>query len=1471
MKFISNFILNNFKDDKYNYIMVIHINRNFNKKNKENKQRIYSILDINPDINQIFIDNLNGNNKMKLNDILKQDIKDILEEKKEDMKLDDEFNKTLTNYLTNELNKTSWDNNDINEYINEIKNYMKEEEPIKEKIFEATYKLIDNNKGDEANCRDIIDKLYSNNYISIFTIDIVSCLIDYIKDNLFNKYLKKVFEILEDNNILTTLLEIKKSNSIISQNLVEEIITKYLDEITLDKNYIYESKFKYNYNILGFYNFYTKISDFIKKNITSNYLNNETKLRKLKKEDIIKIREFYDKEESSLTTLYKQIEENNKSIIDLINKIPNDLIFKHYITFYLQKYINPSGIYNKDDIYHKLIELLLKIRFNEEKKIIKGKSEINILLIKIIWMESNVNYILNIFNIFENAIIIYNNNENKLYNNIVELILNDKNKEDNIKYITYEKKNPEYRKEVNECYYKLLAGICYSITSDEIQLIETEHKNNSNELQIQINYYCDKLKEIYKILQNLCDDLHIFLIEMYIIDELIKVIELFKKNNIEKINEIKNLIRENAKIIQKYANSKDSFKLSDELCINFEAIYNLIIKDETVDKDKEYYNNLRYILFKEIKKISDISYRFKIFEKLLESNEMIKKSNDILQLLLENCFKKDKFEDNMNSLLNGEDNTLKLIEKKLNENNFVLAETLLYYFEKNSLIYLKTILGSKIEKNKIVNIEDVPFTILKDSCILFLNNYMNKPAKFDKQLKEICKLFCLGYIRTYCYTFIKMFNDDKHKYNNKPSTIIDFINGKIQITIKDKVIEINDSLYKMIRYYIYKILYNNYQIDVFINKDSINKYMIKDYKDFNQLIQNNKELININVYKIDDEFKTLKDENYDNAKKEMEKCKKDNFKNKIKTNNFDIEDIGIDNFYAVSYNYSLTNLQMDKSDNNKDFYKNICEPLFSKEDKLLFKAIQLFYEPNTYNKIKKDFKINSTNIKALLFGYRYCLNEIHSKNSKNIYYPLYDSNNLDYLKEKLYPGNDTKFNKVYSNIINHFKSKPDEGCYVCLCEKWYYHSVPSGFPGKGELNMKCPKCSGKIGSYENDKKVISIVKRDNYYRILKDKDEFEKIDNDKNKRSKMREINYLTLQEFKDKYINNSIENEKGVYITDRNNFINDDKIIRNLSQISYRLLNYILYSHLFFARLITDKNDFNKYLPQGMSWVDILNECWKLLKKELLKENIDSIEKFLNFIFIEIFPMLNEAKNIDKFEELTELEENLESKIQTIIKKYKEESNKNKNKKDDEDKTSFINILKEKYVSYYYPKKDFPFYDYFYYADYLNEIYINEKLKYTDENKYPILKAYLESKLKDNSDKKKNKYSLDNLNLFNKVLNLINEEYFNNISREDAERLKLKEVDVYSNNVELFNNFIKYYNSLGMKDNKGNTIKLSENNSLCDFFLDDDNIIGRTYKDIYKKFIKEQNEKIEKLLDMKNEMKNRINIQKINEDEIFT
>ena len=286
---------------------------------------------------------------------------------------------------------------------------------------------------------------------------------------------------------------------------------------------------------------------------------------------------------------------------------------------------------------------------------------------------------------------------------------------------------------------------------------------------------------------------------------------------------------------------------------------------------------------------------------------------------------------------------------------------------------------------------------------------------------------------------------------------------------------------------------------------------------------------------------------------------------------------------------------------------------------------------------------------SFLFGYRFCINVIFSENNDGIYHSLYEEDKINYLKEKFYPGNDAKVNLVYSQILNHFKTKSEEGCYVCLCKNWYYHSVPSGFPGKGEYNMVCPKCSKNIGTETVSKifgfsKDIKIVKRNEYYRIFKDEEEIKKIKNNKNLRNKLGEINYITLEEFKKNYVDKA--EKGGIYCSDDKNFKNNKKVIRNLSQVVYRLLNYILYSNLFFAKLIVNKNDFDNCLPKKMNWEEILNESWNILKNELLNENNDSIEEFMNYIFSDLFHLLNGVNIIDKYEDLIELENNLKLKI---------------------------------------------------------------------------------------------------------------------------------------------------------------------------------------------------------------------------------
>ncbi len=60
--------------------------------------------------------------------------------------------------------------------------------------------------------------MFKEYYVNKDKIDIISCILDYIKENVFAKYLNFIFVVLEDNNFLTTLLEINKINYKLDKN-----------------------------------------------------------------------------------------------------------------------------------------------------------------------------------------------------------------------------------------------------------------------------------------------------------------------------------------------------------------------------------------------------------------------------------------------------------------------------------------------------------------------------------------------------------------------------------------------------------------------------------------------------------------------------------------------------------------------------------------------------------------------------------------------------------------------------------------------------------------------------------------------------------------------------------------------------------------------------------------------------------------------------------------------------------------------------------------------------------------------------------------------------------------------------------------------------------------------------------------------------------------------------------------------------
>ena len=370
IEFIIDFILNHFKNDKYNYIMIIHIHRNFYA-NKYEDKKIYSIPDINSDINQIFIDNLNGDNNIRLNDLLTNDVNIILKNYTNELKLNEEFNKTLIIFLNNKLDFDNLYNVNNKKYVNKIVNYFNEEESIKEKIIDITYKLIEDNKDDknEENFRDIFDKIYKIKYIKINTIDITSCLIEYIKD-LFDNSLNKVFENLDNDNVFNVLYENYKNQFKNSDKKVNPIIIiKSLNHIKSKDKFKYITLFKKSY---------------INKDLS---LNDKVAIFTISKSDVNTIKEIINDFITLFEYLYDKRKDNSKNndimeetiIYGIINKMKEAFSYNFMKLFENNEGLTVDKTFNIFDYFLEAIYENIKNELNKYKEYINEntKNKIN--------------------------------------------------------------------------------------------------------------------------------------------------------------------------------------------------------------------------------------------------------------------------------------------------------------------------------------------------------------------------------------------------------------------------------------------------------------------------------------------------------------------------------------------------------------------------------------------------------------------------------------------------------------------------------------------------------------------------------------------------------------------------------------------------------------------------------------------------------------------------------------------------------------------------------------------------------------------------------------------------------------------------------------------------------------------------------------------------------------------------------------
>ena len=1498
--------------------------------NKKEIQKINTISYTLEDTQHLFIDNLKGENDLTLNKIKEADISEFLtknlnlNEQFLSITLgffEDEIKKNIT--------ETKGINNE--NFITKMKKYLEKNEELIEKINEIIKKKIQignvlkkmfEEKYVKNNSIDIISTL--KKYISSIYKKKTYEILDILEKNIFLTTLMCINEndtsnnnesfdsyglsndeedqknSEEDNNIERNNPDLDYSENEIIKNIQMKYLD-YLNNLNDLKNNTYV-QLSLLYKIPGLYNLYQDISDYIIKYIKNDFYENERKFRlalpKTEEEKENLIDNFIENNENYIDKIYNYL--NSDNIFEILIEQQNsndkkefekfeDLLIKDYITFYLfrqydngnnknnnvddayfydynKKYIN----YYPNDAEHKIILKLMDIRFkkkeNDNVNIISKTNDdyLKIFIKKILWIESNYDYIISIIKIYNKLSSLKpQNEEDNLYNDIENYI-----KKGNVKYIAQEKRNPEHTKEVNECFYVILASLCQCITNENIL-----KKFVFDELTIFIEQ-CDNS---LAIINKLSDELLLFLNEKYIIEEFLLIIEGINKtkfnykdfsiNILMKLKNLSNVIQtddENNKI----ENLINCFLDLNKYILN-EFVYDSKDGEDDINKDK-INDLLSNFYLKEYKRLNDINYRVTILEEVLNNDEVIKNSMEMFKLIFKNILQPeiDKFEKILDKFDKQDDNIYKMIEQK---DSIILEDTLLYLFEKHIFIYFEKaeLLDDKIiKKNKFPTylrtgksrdiISDKEPLELFSKCLDYLQNINNPNPKTQTKNKKMKKIFCLAFIRVYIYKLIYTIKDgDIPNFND----VVEKINGN----------KLDNKLKFMIKIYLYKIIFNIYGRDI---KEMKNVDIIKKF----------------NLRKIDNNYETFikKEETYIFLKDFLLPKEKDDINNfehlflKIKSfenNKYNVVDInsikndlniyGDDLFYIITSNLLSNNLEeiidFNDSEIQNNFWNNIIDKIYKKETKNLLKHI---FNVSGFKKLLKNYNIKKEHIEMLLYSMRFCFKTILSSNNDCLYKKIL-LGDKDCAQNSYLIGNDIKENNyydIYLELKEHFKNNRRGGVYVCKCKKGSYKYYQSGYPTiDKDYYMKCDNCNEYIFKYSNSFSWIYSYAaiRDGYVRIFKDKEEIALESKDH-----LDKIKYQTLEEFKNEKIIPLIYNEEpGVAKVKKEHFMKKNKDIRFINnQITYRLLNFILYSHLFFGKIM---NNIRIELPTNMNIIEVLEEDWKLLKEALGKKKL---KIFINLVFKEITDELINCKEINKISDLFEKEKKLELIITNNLKKYskyKKEYTKSNEKLIKIEFDSPSNLLRED-IDYSLYKEDlYPFYKYFLFTNYIYEKNININNDINKEKNILLYKYIYYLNGKDNEKEKKFIKKLETLDTFNKFLNLLYDTYNNKITREYAETKKLNEELVYEKNKPLCMSFFKI-----IKNTYDNILK--EDDTLVKFLIDKNTEESEKLIDIYKEYIKAQNYMIGDLLENKYKLKGfpiyeKINIQSLEKDEIFS
>ena len=1527
--FIENKICDNKDFEKKIFIFIVHMSRilikdlnDVDKKTLKEKEVfeekiLTETLSNLSGFYQIFIDNLNGESRLKIEEIIKMKRTELF---KTLINPDEELTSNIyTSIRYMQYNITApYKGLSKDNYVDKLMTFICNKRRLRDlmnktifnqsftadiDIITQVFKEKDLFTGEEIEIIPIIKK-----YLSIiYTKQLSLMFFKAEKDQFFSSLLsneleKELWPIKDDKNNEKKEQEkeeeinLKKEEIYEDKTIIEKIAKKYLETMVYKdgKTTIVEKMGSNKVNIIfglkipGIKPVLDKILASAKENTLKNYRNNENELRNyIEPEEIEDVKRSYFEnlkilnnslfnlitKEESLKNILSVVQNNDNEENELYNLLINDY-YSFFINNNINKAINKKENEGEDvDNFILLIDNFddnikyLKLMFDNRKNLIKNilgeknipNNNLHRMATMINWVESYSEEI----TILQKIFLKLNMKIPELYEQIEKIINSEQ-----IKYEISER-NPEYFSIVNKIFFLSLDSILRIITSKE-EIYE-----------LPLDDFFDLINNNKEVLQNalqLETILQLRSKEVFSLQEILKLIDALYINNLANVVNVK-------KVIQYFKEETICLQINskDKLCSNLNNFYKTleeILGKIHLKKDFDFYKLLSLILLDEFNKIQYPKFREAILDKILQKDDLIKNCSQIIKIIIENggvdC--NPEYMDLNIENIKSENSTM--FKRLNNETNVFLEEVIMNIFERKIAKYFELIpsleeqemkksyktyyVQNKNGKNKTGIIFDKSFKIFEDSIKILDKISKSNNQKNNKENTNLLKLYSIVYIKMYLYYFT-YFIDKNYQEMNSPKIIIDCIE-KIS----------NKNFAKVIKIYTLKLIYNlkNNNFDEFQNY-KFNEKGIKFYEEIKGQ-KNSGDMLtfflmpsNSKDFEIYNEILEAynKNANFILDNKEIETL---------------MEKYGFDLFLILIINKVISNIPISKNQAIEKYknFSNYAKSIFAankniKYNKELWALLSLFFDYNIYNnKTKENIsddkdKIDIQIFEMLLYGFRFCANSLYFKKDekidiKKLLFPLMltrDSKKT--IENSLIPGIDDKEDLHLFNLESikyHLDNYADScGCYVCSCGI-YYNIDPCGFP-TNHRTFKCPGCGLDCGwgpKVIKDKGASNhgMVIRDGHYRIFKDK--AQKVsqmsrwnDPDENIPNRLYE-DYS--KEVYEKYGKNS---SFGFNSVDRDYFEKQDKKIRKLSNIGYRLLNFISYSHLFFSYCLEyiKKDELNQFLIRTCNILKIIQIDWNFLKEDLQKKNIRSIQIFLNLIFADLSNLIKNFKITKKDSERENFETQVEKLISKNIKNYSEYSvayNKQNQKLSDSDIGSLKTYVTELIhpSSNNYNEIEYPMFKYFNYTKYKSEEDMMKKMNNKDH--YPLIKQLVN----DSPEVKMLAY----LPAFNEFTNYMVNHYSFKISREEAKNRVLDDEDISKEKGfnKKYNNFTKAWDHIKSKATKYKCrppMEVKEKFSKKDKLINFLNDAGELYNGMYlasacQNFIEWQNTFLQPIVD---------------------